>query len=236
MRVRGTYIIIGVLIVSLFTMNKCKNTDIEKLKADAHKTLLKSDKLRLEKNGIYKKYVTDSLTKKELKDKVRDLQIKVKNPIIVEKLIFRPKYIKKKTDTIYTKGDTIKIIDYYPKKQEPFLRYTLLKVKDSSESEFKFLKKIKLELVVNQLESGLMEASVKSNDFIEIDKVSVNMLPKQKKDKVNNLGFLLGAGFESNIDNKKGLILNTGLRYKKTYLHLQATTNQSIGVSLIKEF
>lgn len=235
MRVRGTYIIIGILIVSLFILNKCKNTDIEKLKTDAHKTLLKSDKLRLEKKGIYKKYVTDSLTKKELKDKVRDLQIKVKNPIIVEKIVFVPKYVKKQADTVYIKGDTVKIVDYYPKKQDAFLRYTFLKVKDSSESEFKFLKKIKLDLVINQLESGVMEANIKSNDFVKIDKVSVNMLPKEKKEKTKSLGFLLGAGFENN-NNSKGLILNTGLRYKKTYLQVQATTNQSIGVSLTKEF
>jgi hypothetical protein len=62
------------------------------------------------------------------------------------------------------------------------------------------------------------------------------MLPNKIKQKSKKFGFLIGAGLDKNKNKEMGITVNTGLRYNKTYLQIQATTNQSIGISLTKEF
>jgi len=104
------------LLFLIFILNRCKSNEISHINYNLHKALIKNDKLRLDKDGVYKKYVADSLTKKELNKKVRDLEIKVKKPIIVEKIVFRNRDVKKIPDTVYIKKDTVKIVDYYPSK------------------------------------------------------------------------------------------------------------------------
>ncbi len=236
MRVSINKIAIIILVCLIFILNKCKSNEISELKSDIHKSIIKNDKLRLDKDGIYKKYVSDSLTKKQLNKKVRDLEIKVKKPIIVEKIVFRNRDIKKTPDTVYIKKDTVKIVDYYPSKLNPFIQYIFNKEKDSVYSEFKFLKDVEINVVINETDLGVYESNIKAPDFIKISNVDINMLPNKKIDKVKNFGFILGAGYQKDKYKNSNLTLNTGIRYKKTYLQVQATTNQSIGISLSKEF
>ena len=235
MRLGFSKIAILILVTSLVLTSKCKNNEIDKLKTSIHKNLLKNDKLRLEKDGIYKKFVSDSLTKKELKKKVRDLEIKVKNPIIAQNISFRPTNIKKIPDTVYIEKGDIIIKDYYPSKEEAFIEYIFTKRKDSIKSNFNFLEDVDINLVINETKLGVFESNIKAPNFIKLNEVEINMLPKQTVNKVKNFGFLLGAGLQKNTNNSS-IILNTGVRYKKTYLQLQATTNQSIGFNITKEF
>jgi hypothetical protein len=233
---RITSVVLIVIIISLLFTNKCSKDNSESFKKRLQNELIKNDKLTLDKEGIYRKYVSDSLTKKQLNKKVRDLEIKVKNPIIVEKIVLRPVDVSKKPDTVFIEGKNIKITDYYPSKQDAFLRYNFLKNNNSEVSKFTFIKDLNIDLVIVETDLGILEAKIKAPNFIKLGNVEIDMLPNKIKQKSKKFGFLIGAGLDKNKNKEMGITVNTGLRYNKTYLQIQATTNQSIGISLTKEF
>jgi len=201
----------------------------EKIKND---TLVKID------STTYKKLVADTLTKKQLEKKVKDLKIKVKNAQTASTVSFKPKDIKKQTDTVYrTKDTTINTVDYYPNKEKPFVRYSsILSLKDTTSiSNWKFYKQ-RFSLVVAKDKDGLYKVVTKVPKFIEITDVDVLSQPKEKTKK-DNFGFLVGAGYGKDLNIEKDFVsFNTGIRYKKTYLNLNITTNNTINLGLSYEF
>lgn len=238
MRLKVTHIIILILVAVIIILSKCSSNKIEGLRADINKTKIKNDSLRKDKDGVYKKYVADSITKKELKKKVKELEIKANKPLIVERVVFKPMDIEKEPEVISHTGDTLMVTDYYPKKEDYFIRYDL-QIKDSTYSKSKFsFSDIKVGIVVDEVEDGLYETKIKAPDFIKVGSVDVHMLPETTQElKPDNFGFLLGAGIgQDYLNNTKYLKLGTGIRFKKTYLQIQATTNQSVDLTLTYEF
>ena len=229
-------ILILLLIGAGFIGYNIMDNKVEDANDKIRNTTIAADSLRLE-NGIYKKLVADTLEIKELKELVKELQIKVENPIIVERIVVKPADTVKDIDSIYINEGKAIITDFYPNKDNYFVRYqnefTLENPKGKSEWKFN---ELPIDIVIGEKEDGTFEANLKAPDFIKVGKLDVSGI-RIKPDKVDNFGVLLGAGYGKDFGTGTDYLeVGGGMRFKKTYLILEGNTNKQADIGLKFEF
>ena len=219
--------------VSKYFSDKKENKEIQKLRTQ----IVRNDKLVKIDSTTYKKLVADTLTKKQLKQKIDSLEIEVKEPEVVQEIVFVPKEAKTKVDTVLVKDTTVNIVDFYPRKENYFIKYssTINTLKQTATSDWSFKPK-KISLAIGLDDNGMYEVKTKVPEFINISSIDVQTQPKKVISK-DNFGYLIGGGYGLNLGNEKNyLTLNTGIRYKKTYLLLNVGTNETVSAGLTIEF
>ena len=227
------FFIAGFFISKHFS-NKKENEKIVELK----KQIIKNDNLVKIDSTTYKKLVADTLTKKQLKQKIDSLKIKVKEPKVVEEIVFVPKeVVKKEVDTVVVKDSTVNIVDFYPQKENYFIKYssTINTLKKEATSDWNFKPK-KISLAIGLDKNGMYEVKTKVPEFIKITSIDVQTEPKKVINN-DNFGYLIGAGYGTNLNTEESYLnINTGIRYKNTYLLINVGTNNTINGGLTFEF
>lgn len=182
--------------------------------------------------------VADTATIRELKRKVNKLELEVKEPKIViqKEIVF---------DTIETKVEIVKksdtsfeFEDYYPTKQNPFIKY-IAKVNTRAESVVgKFiLQPLSLSSSIGIDKEGKYSINSRVPNFTRISDLDVISIPYNKQYKKDVFGFMFGGGYGKSFEiDSQFLTMQTGVRINKTYLFLNAGTNQTVGASLMVEF
>jgi hypothetical protein len=234
-------VILGMTIVLLFFVTKsCYEKEIEKLKAENKKTLLRNDKLVKLNETTYTKYVADSLTKKELQKEVDKLKLKIKNPKILTRIVYVNKDIEKEIDGIVVNDSIIKILDHYPNKENATITYdaSLNVITQKGNSKFSF-KEQQLNLVVSQDKNGMWRATLKTpNEYVNINSLDVLTLPSVTEEtKLKNFGWLLGGKYNTTLDNDRNNVeLLGGFRYKRINVIGSFNTDRQIGAGALFEF
>lgn len=189
------------------------------------------------KDGYYQKLVADTLNKREITKLAKEIiELKNRKPIIIQKTVLQPKDTIKVTEKIYLDKDSLFIEDYYPNKENYFLKYSnKISLKDSvGLSNFKF-KPLNINIVITE-NNGVFEADIKTPEYLKINKIDIQSEPLEipKKD---NFGILVGTGYGKNFqDNKNYINGNVYIRYKKIYLGLEGNTNNQSLIGVKVEF
>ncbi len=235
------YAIIAILCI-IFTsagIIHFKNKQIDKYKGEYKRERLAKDSIREVSDGHYKKLVEDTLTKQELKKEIADLKIKADNPLILWKTKLEFKEVDKPIDSIALTTDSLTISDFYPNKEKWFARYDANIKLDStfkdSKGKFSF-SELPLNLVINEVEPGIFEADLETEEFIKINSLEVKALPLEQK-RPDNFGFLAGGGINKDLtDMSYNLELAGGIRYKKVNVLATVNTSGQAGIKLLLEF
>lgn len=198
--------------------------------------IIKSSKLEKVKDGYYTKLVADSLKTKELDKLVDSLEMQVKNPVIVERIVVRPKDSKNEIKDVVINDSIVEFTDYYPSKEDPYIKYhaSLNTFTNKYVGAFRF-KKIPITIAIGQ-EGELSRANITVPDFMEVESYDFQST-KLKATKPDNFGWLAGVGYYNRLPSiDQGVEVLGGLRYKKIYVLGSVQTNATIGIKSLIEF
>lgn len=236
--IKNIAIIVLLIIIFLAGFFVSKHFSKNKIE-DLRKEIIKNDSLVQIDSVTYKKLVADTLTKRQLRKEIKDLKVSLKDPKTITKIKFVPRdIIKKEIDTVtITKDTIINVVDFYPNKSNPFIRYSaqINYPSKNSFSNWEFYPQ-NINLVIGKNDIGMYEVVSKVPEFIKINSVDVLSKPitANKKD---NFGFLFGAGYGKDFRfNTEYLTANAGIRFKKTYILFNINTNETANIGLNFEF
>lgn len=201
------------------------------------KEVLKSDKLEKINETQYRKLVADTATIKELRGIVDNLGIKLtEKPKVVEVVKLVPVEVNKPIDGVIVKEDSVSITDYYPKEENYFAKYTNNFNLNTKEGLSKWsFNPVTMSIVLSQREDGIWQSDVKVPDFIEVSDVDIVATPLEIYK--NNFGWILGASYGKDFNKDSEFIrISGGFRYKKTYIDIGASSNETVDFGVKFEF
>lgn len=212
-------------------------SEIDNLKVSLKKELIKNDSLKKVADGFYTKLVADTLTKRELRRLNDSLKLELKTPKIITQIVFVPKEQETEIVEIEKDSTTLKLTDYYPDKDNPFIIYkSLIDLENKTGIGNFTFNSVKIDLGIGENPDGTFTINTKLPEFLEIASLDVSSQPITPT-KVKNFGFLLGTGIGNNFrDDSPYMKLSTGVRYKKLYLDIQTGTNETAEVIIKYEF
>lgn len=189
-------------------------------------------------NGFYQKIIADTLTKHQLKKLAEEItELKGRKPITITNTVIKPVYMDKPSDIVIVRNDSISITDYYPNKENPFLKYsnkTSLKTK-KGRSTFDW-KPIKLSQVTTKKDNGLYQVDFKGPDFLEVESLDIQTEPMAEPIK-DNRGTLIGIEYGKNLGIEENIFeINVYQRYKKFYLGGAVSTDKDLKAGIKFEF
>jgi hypothetical protein len=226
-----------VLLLAAFKLMQVRHQkELDELRSELKDERIEKAELKKVTEGHYTKIVADNRTIEELECKVDSLRLKVKDPRIVEKIILRPRDEKHRIDEVVIKDSIIEITDYYPNKSNPFLKYyaRLNTLNGKHVGQFIF-DKIPISIVISK-HKGLHKSDIIVPSFIEVESFDFESTSLDIP-KVDNFGWLAGAGYFSNLRTKEnGIEITAGLRYKRAYLLGTARTDSTVGLKTLIEF
>mgnify|MGYP003654526179 FL=1 len=224
----------------LFMWFKLQKVEARAFQAEqiVRKQVISKDSLKKISDGYYQKLVADTLTSKQLTDLAAQItELKNRKPISVTKTIIQPIEVLKETDNIVVEQDSVFIEDYYPKKENAFLKYNnrfSLKTQ-KGKSTFKFAP-IVLNQVVTKKDNGLYQVDFKGPDFLELKSIDIQTEPMAPQ-KVDNWGTLVGVEYGQNLETSTNIYgINLYQRYKKIYLGASFNTDNSVKGGIKIEF
>lgn len=241
MKFNSTLILVILILLLLgggFIGYNYMNNKVEDARIDLRKERIKNDTLQILADGQARKLVADTLTKKQLRKKVDSLQIAYDGkPVTITQIVVTPKDSKKEIDSIIIGNEEIKVVDFYPQKDNYFVKYsnTINTLTKEGNSNWKF-GKINLDLLITQKKDGTYEANMKAPAFIAINSLDVQSQPIDPIVS-DNFGVLLGAGYGRDFGlGTDYLRVDGGIRFKKTYLMIGGNTNKQADIGLKYEF
>ena len=193
------------------------------------KELLKNDSLIKINDGLYTKLVSDTSTVKDLRELSDSLKLKLDNPKIITRVVFIPKKIEKQVDKIFIRDSIITIEDNYPDSINPFITYfATINIKSNKSCGTFSFTSLEINLGIGQNKDGTYYINTKLPEFLEVSDIDVQALPKVYI-KPDNFGVILGTGLGKDYNTSSTFMyVGAGIRFKKTYIEVGGSTNQSI--------
>jgi hypothetical protein len=236
-----TLVIAGIFVFIALYVAKCSHdNETEELRAALHKEELRNDTLKKINEDTYEKLVADTVTKREILKIIKQLEIDVKNPKIVTRIVYQQKDVEKDVDYVDIVDSVLQVIDYYPKEENHTLKYSnkinLITKKGVGKFEFK---PQNLDLVISETERGRWKATLKTdNEFVMINSLDVQALPEVITDPTrSNWSKFAGVKYNTTIDKtNNNLEVLGGFRYKKISLMGSANTSSQLGLGLMLDF
>ncbi len=231
-------IILAAIAVVFWIQKRSAEKKIFETQQEIRKETIAKDSLIKISDGYYQKLVADTLTRQQLKKLAEEIvDLKNRKPVSVTTTIIQPVEVLKETDNITKEGDSIFIEDYYPQKENYFLKYTnrLSLTTERGLSNFKFAP-ISLTQVVTEKEDGLYQVDFKGPDFLEVQSLNIQTEPMADPI-IDKWGTLIGIEYGKNLESKESLIeLNVYQRYKKFYLGGSVSSNKDVKAGIKIEF
>lgn len=212
-------IIGGVVMYSTLTK---KIKDLERDKKIINDTLIVIDSTQ------YSKMVADTLTIKELRDRIKYLEIEnIKKPQSITEIKWKIRDGEKTVDTVFlpTEGKPLYVSDYYPNKENPFVNYTL----NDTIGKFKFYP-TKLSLVVSENRDGTWKVDTKAPEYFEITDIRAVALDRPITKKTTP--FYVGGGVQKQNDKYPISVLG-GFRIKRTIIFGGVNTDGNVEVKTL---
>jgi hypothetical protein len=222
-----------------FYVTKC-NSDkqTEELRAELHKNEIKMDTLKKISDTQYEKLVADTVTKRDMINILKAMEMDIKNPKIITRIEYKQKDVEKAMDNVTVQNDSVHIEDYYPSKEKQTLKYTgdISLVSKKGKGKFQFQPQ-KLDLVVSETDKGIWKATLKTdNEFVEVNSLDVQTLPVAGQ-KIKNWKYFGGAKYNTTSDKTtRSYEILGGFRYKKLNVIGSVNTNSQLGVGLMFDF
>lgn len=228
---------IVLLLLAVFKLTQSHyESKLEAVNEELRTEIIRTSKLEKIKDGYYTKLVADTLKLEELTYLVDSLKVEVKNPIIVERIVVRPKDSSNEIKEVLINDSIIEFTDYYPSKEDPYIKYhaSLNTFTKKYIGSFRF-KKIPITVVIDE-KGGLSKSSILVPEFMEVESYDFQSV-KLTKTKPDNFGWLAGVGYYNRLSSiDQGVEVLGGLRYKKVYVLGSVQTNTTIGIKSLIEF
>lgn len=241
MKVNVTTVLVVIILLLIgvgFIGDNYYKGKVERANIELRKEKIKNDTLTILANGQARKLVADTLTIRQFKHKLDSLQIAFDGkPISITGIRIKPKASAKPIDTIYIGEEEVKVVDYYPKKENFFVEYrnTINTLTGKGNSDWKFTE-LGLDLLITQNDDGTYEANMVAPDFVTITSLEVQSLPITPLAQ-DNFGILLGAGYGKDFGTGMNYAeIGGGIRFKKIYIDLEVNTNKQADIGLKFEF
>ncbi len=241
----STLAIMGALLFIWFIVDRrSTESKIEKLR----KEIIYKDVLVKEKDGQYKKIVNYYTTKKELAESLKKhnstlaKELKDKNErilILTHSVITFKEKKNIVTGVIIEKGDsTVKFEAFYPDKEKFFVKHSgLVSLKNSNLTSDWSFGKMPIDLVISEDKNGIWNYRISGSDFLVVDKLTVNSLPRKEfvapENKIKLFSFLVGGGLQQNLITKQySLKAGAGVQIRnKSMVMVDVNTKNMIGIS-----
>lgn len=208
---------------------------------------MKKDTLEKINEGLYRKIISDTMTKQQLMELIKQktpevyLQIKDSKSKPVSSTNIQIKPTEKKTEvSIHAKDSIVELVSKYPDNKDPFIKHTLNVVKHVDKYSIQNAKwefsELPIDLVVTEERNGIYKTYINGPEWLQVTNVKVNSLPI-KTTKQNNFGVIVGGGLGYQINTQKTFMsANVGIRYKTSYFLGGLQTNKYVTLSYLKEF
>ena len=229
-------VLILFFISGFFVSRHFSNKAKDGLKRELRVERIKNDSIRKISEGHYSKLVADTLTKRQLREKVKELEFKIKNPTEVGQITLS--FDKTKTEGVAVKKDSlIKITDYYPNEKSPFITYNaVINTFDYSTRGSFYIRNLELQTAKGINRDGTTSFEIKLPQYINVSSLDIQS-QNTFQPRRSNFGYLLGGQAVMDYNtNEIHAGVNFGVRYKKTYLTIGTTTNNTIQTGLTFEF
>ena len=241
-------LMMGFLQFKSYTENRRARKVIE----DYKRTIIESDVLRLEKDGVYKKIVDNLNSEKDLKKALKEQNETLSNNVKKSKskilsLTSIIATMEKKTDTVYL--DTTLVTDkditipaFYPNKEKWFISYKgVYNFNDNTLISSWDFTELKIDIVLTEKTKGIWETFVNGPDFLKIGKIDVKSLPEEdfagKKEPWIRASWGLGMTTNFNpLNQQTNFKVMLGLRMKNKSLIIEGLSNKSLGVGILFDF
>lgn len=182
---------------------------------------LRTDTLVKINETQYTKLVADTLTKKQLKKVIDSLELEnIKKPKEVYITNVIVKEITKTVDSLVYIDGKLNIVDYYPNKEDYFVRYSLT----DTISNFKF-NPIQISLVVSEEKENLWKVDTKMPPYFEI--TNIKAISLERKNKNTHTPFYIGGGIQKQ-GQKTPYSVNAGVKLGR-YLIIGGYNTESQG-------
>lgn len=226
------------LLIGWYVSDYFSKSEVDKLRTDLKKVTLKNDSLVMIKKNLYTKMVADTSKIKDLKRKVKSLELYIKEPQIVieKKVVFDT--IQTEVESTITENRNINFEDYYPTKENPFIKYSAIINTQTKKVNGEFLlQPLSLFSTIGLNDKGEYRINSRVPNFANISSLSAISEPYKEQQKKDVFGFIFGAGYGKSFKTEVDFLqFQTGFRINKTYLFLNAGTNQTVGATLMVEF
>lgn len=251
------YILIIGLGLWIVFMKSCGESNNDSDKDALMKEILRLDKTVQESNGSYKKLVDNYNSQKDLMNEVKDFNKDLAKTIKKndEKLLMVTNAVIS-FDNKLDNGITVKIgkdsvtgektfsfVSRYPSGDKPndewFVQYDGKFYEQQQKVDGKWtFNKLKFNVILTEQENGMWATRIDGPDFMKVDSIKVNSLPKSDYNKVPKFHLLLGAGYRTlmNLKSTGAITLSGGFEYKTNMVLVDVATNEQIGVTFIRKF
>jgi len=252
-----TFLIIIILGIWILFMKSCGESKNDSEKDALMKEILKLDKTVQETNGAYKKLVDNFNSERDLMNEVKEFNKDLAKTIKKndEKLLmvtnaiisFDSKLDKGINVTISKDSATgekiIQFVTRYPSgnntNDEWFVQYDGKIYTESEKLDGKWeFNKLKFNIVLTEQENGMWATRIDGPDYMKVDSIKVNSLPKKDYNNVPKFHLLVGAGYRTlmNMKDNRAVTLSGGFEYNKTIVLVDASSNEMVGVTFIRKF
>lgn len=227
------FIIIGLLIFGWIAKQEY-DKKLEKAYKENRTLKISKDELVKVNDEQYRKLVGDTLTQRQLNKIVDSLKLKLDaKPTTIIETVFVPVNDSGEIDDVIVLNDSITIEDYYPNKENYFVKY-FAKIAISTEDgigEFSF-SPIKLNLIISQKEDGIYQLDTKTPNWLLINNINIQSIPLTPT-KIDNFGWIVGGGYGKDYNTFENYLkLSAGFRWKKFYLLGNVSTNNNIDIGV----
>ena len=219
------YTVIGLLIIGLYVGVMHHYDTVDRLRRDYK---IENDSLRKVSETQYRKLLDDRFTKKDLKRIVDSLGLElIKNPNTVVITEVQIREVTKPVDKIVHVDGKVEVEDFYPNRENPFVRYTL---RDTT-SNFKFYP-FEMSMVVSENKDGTWQVDSNVPEFMKISRIDAIAQPKKTERK---RPFIVGAGY-TRYSDKNSFEVMGGFKFNNISVTGAVNTEGGYGVKTFYNF
>jgi len=247
----GLIVILILLLIGSHLKNQYDRSKMFDQIQEANKHVLKLDKVKKEADGQYAKlvnnYKTEKDLKRELKKRNNKLYSRIKNQnediIMLNRTVISLKSERSTGDVTVDPIDSnsLDLNLRYPESDTAFIKWTgsISLIDNKYEGDWTF-NKFPIEIVLTETQRGLWNSRLIGPDWLSVDSMTVNSLPKNKiaDDKTKSFGFMLGGGISNslNVNEPSAIRIGGGIYFKNSTLLINASTRNIVGLEYYHRF
>jgi len=208
--------------------------DLREAQLAERTAIIRNDSLKIISATQARKLVADTLKQRNLNKLVDSLGIALEGkPKVIQVIKYLPRPVDKPVDSVVVKGDTVEVQDYYPQKNNYFVKYSnKVSIKDAKGQGRWDFTPISLAVVLSQRKDGIWSADVKVPEWLSVESIDIQATPLEIAER-DNFGWIAGVSYGKDFErDSEFLRVSFGARYKKFYVDLGLTTMQTFDAGI----
>ena len=245
----GLIVVLILLLIGFHLKNQHDRSKLFDQIEEANKHVLKLDKVKKEADGQYAKLVNNYKTERDLKIELKKRncglyrRIKDQNEdiLMLNRTVISLKSERSTGDVSIDPVDSnsLDLNLRYPESDTAFIKWTgsISLVDNKYKGDWTF-NKLPIEIVLTETQRGIWNSRLIGPDWLNVDSMTVNSLPKDKISDDKNFGFMLGGGISNslNVNEPNAIRIGGGIYFKNSTLLINASTRNIVGLEYYHRF